>query len=88
MAPGDRAAECLRLLDREQRLMGHRPMRDTEVVEQGEKVFGRCGHVGCLGRKPPRLQRTGAFGIRTALVIKAADAEDRQYLTDAGVAQG
>ena len=43
---GNRAAQRLRLLDREQRRMRHGRVRDAEAVEEGEQVVGRGGHDG------------------------------------------
>ena len=44
MRTRDAPAQCSRLLDREQRNMRDRPMRDAKTIEQGEQVLGRGSH--------------------------------------------
>ena len=46
--PGICAAQGLRLLDREQRRMAHRGVRDAKRSKRGEKLVGRGGHGGAL----------------------------------------
>jgi hypothetical protein len=50
VAAGDAAAQAPRLLDREQRRMADRRVRDAEAVEGGEKLVGRGGRGGGQGR--------------------------------------
>ena len=83
------AAQRARLLDREQRRMGDRLVRDAEAVEIGEQVVGGGGHRRrfrsartVLGRRRRRLQSLPLFGIALAAAAAALPS------SDAGVAQG
>ena len=51
MAPGNRAAQIARLLDREHRRMSDGLVGDAEPIQIGKKLIGRGRHVRYLGRR-------------------------------------
>jgi hypothetical protein len=68
MPAGNRAPKIAPLLDRENRWMGHGPVRYAEIVQKGEKLVGRGWHRGVNSARPLRLQSQALFGIALPMV--------------------